>query len=175
MTNETLTQAYLKEHLDYCPATGILRWVKPTGFRAKAGDEAGSYSRGYRSIGIGGQNHFAHRLIWVWMTGEWPKGEVDHKNHIRNDNRWENLRDVIHMDNGRNHTMKKNNISGFTGVFWSKKNKNWTAQISVGGKGMHLGCFAKIEDAVEARRQASLKYGFHENHGVEKVGSLQEA
>ncbi|WP_428999737.1 HNH endonuclease signature motif containing protein [Stenotrophomonas maltophilia] len=43
-----------------------------------------------------------HRLAWLYMTGQWPSGEIDHINHDRSDNRWHNLRDVSHQANQQN-------------------------------------------------------------------------
>lgn len=43
----------------------------------------------------------AHRAIWFLHFGRWPNDEIDHINHIRTDNRIENLRDVSHSENAR--------------------------------------------------------------------------
>ena len=48
-------------------------------------------SDGYRSITIDGREYFAHDLVWLYMTGELPKGEVEHINRNNDDNRWCNL------------------------------------------------------------------------------------
>jgi hypothetical protein len=171
MTDKSLTHAYLKKCFDYCPETGIVRW-KISNARRKKGEEAGYLSYGYRRIGIKGGDYPAHRLIWFLQTGEWPKLEIDHINHIRDDNRWENLRQVSSLLNGRNLPLKKSNISGHTGVFWHKVNKNWCAQVSVNGKAKHLGSFQEKADAIKARQEANKEYGFHENHGVMQNGIL---
>jgi len=104
-----------------------------------------------------------HRLFWFYQTGEWPKGVIDHINHISYDNRWCNLRDVSQLDNCRNQAKSSNNTSGYTGV--RKENNKWVARISIQRKTICLGQFSTIEEAVEARRLANIKYGFHENHG----------
>ena len=49
-------------------------------------------SDGYRIITINGREYFAHDLAWLDMTGEFPKGEVEHINGNNNDDRWCNLR-----------------------------------------------------------------------------------
>ena len=49
-------------------------------------------SDGYRIITIDGREYFAHDLAWLHMTGEFPKGEVEHINGNINDDRWCNLR-----------------------------------------------------------------------------------
>src|SRR5262249_52604516 len=49
-------------------------------------------SDGYRDINIDGTEYFAQDLIWLWMTGKFPQGRVEHINGIKDDNRWCNLR-----------------------------------------------------------------------------------
>ena len=84
-----------RELLAYDPETGIVRWIKDRGGCAKKGRLAGSEDRdGYIVVGIYERQYKMHRVIWLMMTGQWPKGEIDHKNRIRWDNRWRNLRDV---------------------------------------------------------------------------------
>ncbi|HDR2785777.1 TPA: HNH endonuclease, partial [Enterobacter sichuanensis] len=58
----------------------------------RKGDIAGSLNKsGYIEIYINSKRYRAHRLAIFYMTGRWPKA-VDHKNRIRNDNRWCNIR-----------------------------------------------------------------------------------
>ena len=49
-------------------------------------------SDGYRIITIDGRECFAHDLAWLYMTGEFPKGEVEPINGNNNDDGWCNLR-----------------------------------------------------------------------------------
>jgi hypothetical protein len=49
-------------------------------------------TNGYRVINIEGREYYAHDLVYVYMTGEWPKVAIEHFNGNRDDNRWENLR-----------------------------------------------------------------------------------
>jgi hypothetical protein len=86
------------------------------------------------------------------MTGEWPTHQVDHKNSVRNDNRWENLRLATNAQNQQNlRKARADNSSGFLGVF---PNKNrWSAQIAINGKSKCLGTF----DTPELAHAAYLK------------------
>jgi hypothetical protein len=120
-------------------------------------------SDGYRRICVSSRFYLAHRLIWVFHFGVWPKYEIDHINHDRDDNRIENLRDT--KENDLNRSPYKNNSSGFIGVSWHKCDKRWQARISVNGKQIHLGNFTRKEDAIQARKEAERKFGFHPNHG----------
>lgn len=45
------------------------------------------------------------------------------------------------------------NTSGYTGVYRSKKNNRWVAQITFKGKTYYLGSYEKIEDAIAARKR----------------------
>ena len=45
----------------------------------------------------------AHRVIWALVHGEWPEGQIDHINGVRDDNRLENLRVVTNQDNQKKH------------------------------------------------------------------------
>lgn len=151
----------------YEPETGILRSKIKRG-KLRKGDIAGSIvGTGHVLCGLGERNYqLAHRIIWTMIHGLIPDGLViDHINHNASDNRIGNLRLVHRIDNQRN--MKKNikNTSGVVGVGWYKNYQKWTATIQVRGKAVKLGYFASFDDAVEARRKANIKYGFHPNHG----------
>lgn len=109
----------------------------------------------------------AHRVIWEIFNGEIPDGmQIDHVNHIRHDNRIENLRLVSNQENSKNNSMKKNNTSGVTGVCWNSQKGKWMARIKVDYKDIHLGLYSDISDAVKARKRAENNYGFHKNHGI---------
>lgn len=98
------------------------------------------------------------------MTGEWPN-EIDHINHVRDDNRWINLRDGTRSDNQKNASMRTDNKSGFLGVSWSNEVNKWRAQAMVNHKVKSLGYFDDKFEAICARASANNKYGYHENHG----------
>lgn len=85
---------------------------------------------------------------------------VDHIHGINshNDNRKENLRIGNQMQNQMNRKINKNNKSGCNGVYWSKANKKWLAQIVVNKKKKYLGLFTNLEDAIEARKKAEKEY-----------------
>jgi len=167
MTDRIITQEYLKELLDYDPATGIFTWKVRTTNSVQVGDVAGTInSLGYRVIRLHGKLYKAHRLAWLFMTGEFPSDQIDHINHVKDDNRFSNLREVTNTENHRNATMQKNNSSGVTGVSWHKATSKWIVQIHVNGKHIHGGLFGCITAATLARKALEIKHGFHENHGA---------
>lgn len=114
-----LTQNRLKELFSYDPVSGIFtRNIYVRGQGNKAGTIT---AKGYLSIGIDGKHYLAHRLAFLYMTGKWPKEHVDHKNEIKLDNSWNNLRDCTRSENFKNTGPRKNNKLGVKGV---SKNKN---------------------------------------------------
>ena len=153
----------IKNSLSYDSDSGILTWKwrdsKPKNVNvAFAGKRAGSLnSTGYRSIRIEGIDYKEHRITWVLKTGSWPKDQIDHINGVRDDNRWENLREATESENKRNQR-KARGSSGVVGVFWEKNAKKWRSQIKPRGKIIHLGLFENKEDAVKARRAAEKEY-----------------
>ena len=157
-----LTQARLKELLNYDPLTGIFaRLITVSNYKAKKGDVAGSINdQGYTKIQIDGKRYKASRLAWFYMEGYWPEYEIDHKNRIRHDNKWKNLRHVSHSCNVRNSGISINNKSGIVGVHWDKKRNKWQSQIKILGNKRHLGYFTSKVNAAKARWNAEIKHGY---------------
>lgn len=144
----------------YDPETGVVSW------NAREGAVAGSKnSNGYIIIQFEGRAYKAHRLAWMIFHGTVPNGDVDHINGDRTDNRISNLRVVSRSVNMRNARRPSNNTSGVTGVYWDKSKGCWRSLIKVHGKSMNLGHFDRFDDAVDARKTAEVRHGFHENHG----------
>lgn len=52
---------------------------------------------------------------------------------------------------------QNNNTTGYTGVYWNKNRKKWTAEIRHQGEKHFLGSFESLEDAVKARREAEKR------------------
>jgi hypothetical protein len=146
------------DRLDYDPDTGYFVW-KVANKRRRAGERAGYVGGGgYVYIGINRQLILAHRLVWWFVYGRGPMGDIDHINRDKTDNRLSNLRDVTESQNLMNRPAPRNNTSGQKGVSWHAKEKRWRAKITVNKKTMFLGSFSTIEDAGSAYRAASVKY-----------------
>jgi hypothetical protein len=112
-----LTQERLKEVVSYDPETGKFLPVSRRR-RITPGRPLGSIrSHGYRMLAVDGVRYYAHRLAWLYMTGAWPAGSIDHANTDRADNRWANLRQATPSQNGANTVRQARNKSGFKGVF----------------------------------------------------------
>lgn len=113
----TLTQDLLKELLHYDPGTGVFTCRKTRGNRP-AGSIAGRVkSDGYLGFQLIKKDYRAHRLAWLYMTGEWPKVLIDHKNGDPLDNRFENLREASYSENCQNiKAATKRSQTGLLGV-----------------------------------------------------------
>lgn len=167
-----LDQDELKSLLFYNNTSGHFTWSKcKRGNQIRVGDRAGHISKahGYETIKINGRNYKSHRLVFLYVDGRMPDGEVDHINQNRSDNRLENLRIVTTQDNLKNKGIMKNNSSGYNGIIWEKERDKFRVRISVNKKNVHIGRFKCLVDAVTARIKANIKYGFHENHGKKSL------
>jgi hypothetical protein len=146
---EPLTQARLKELLTYDPETGDFFWIANPRRRAlPEGNKAGTTneSRGCRQIGINQRFYRSHRLAWLYMTGEWPKHEIDHIDGNPSNNCFSNLRDVPRGVNQQNiRKPLKNNSVGYLGV--KKVNNRFAARLWANKVQHHLGYFATPEEA----------------------------
>ena len=168
-----LTQEELKELLIYDKDSGEFTWIKAMSSRAGAGSIAGCVHQctGYRVITIAGTQYKEHRLAFLYVTGKWPSDQVDHINGYKVDNRWGNLRDVTAKENSKNKKIDSRNTSGFVGVGWHKQTGKWRVRILVNNVRVSLGSYFDLENAIQARKIANIKYGYHQNHGrqVEEI------
>lgn len=116
---------------------------------------------GYRQVMVKGKMHYAHRIIWLWVYGEWPT-EVDHANGDKGDNRLDNLRLATRTQNNANARRLRIGKSGFRGVYLDARNPSnpWVAKMTTGKVQRHLGTYPTPELAHAAYRRAVLEtYG----------------
>ena len=137
-----LTQKRLKELFTYEPETGLFTRIARTGSRGNLGPVAGCLNdQGYLIIGIDAKEFRAHRLAWLYMTGEWPTPECDHLDLDRANNKWANLRSATRSQNGANKRARRDNKAGIKGVCWDKQTRKWRAQLQANGKRINIGRF----------------------------------
>lgn len=154
-----LTQKTLKEALHYNQHTGIFTRLISNRSRAKIGDIAGYInSLGYVAINVYGKKQLAHRLAFLYMTGEMPKDQVDHINGIKSDNRISNLRQCKQSDNQKNVATRKDNKSGFKGVVWHKASGKWEVNATLNGKNHYLGRYDNIKVAEQSYKNFAKKH-----------------
>lgn len=154
---KNINQKLLKEELTYSPETGIFIRNKSSGGKLAGCNAGGIHSEGYIYISLRGKRYFAHRLAWLYMTGENPSQLIDHINGNRSDNRFENLRLATKSQNGRNAKVRKDSTSGIKGVRFERNLNKWTASIFHGKKRIHLGVFESSDLAYQARESAAKR------------------
>lgn len=155
MATDLITQDRLKSLLTYDPDKGEFFWrVNRTG-GTKAGDRAGSFdTERYLVMRVDGRYYRGHRLVWLYVHGQWPTHHLDHINGDPSDNRLANLREATPAQNGMNRRKDIRNKSGRTGVTWCATSKKWRADIGQNGRVSHLGRFNTLEAAILARDKA---------------------
>jgi hypothetical protein len=162
-----LTLEDLKSLLRYDSDSGEFFWIKARRGPGALGGVAGSMgAQGYHRIMLNGKTYTAHRLAWLYMKGEFPRGLVDHINHDRSDNRWGNLREVSHSNNSKNAKMSSKNHSGVSGVCWDKNKNKWRVSIRTEKKQIHGGYYDSLSEAKDKRADLNKMYNFHCNHGL---------
>ena len=148
MSIEELGQ-WISEQVEVDPDSGC--WIWPLALNR----------HGYGVLNFQGKMRLVHRLAFSIFVGPLVEGlVVDHINCIStaccNPN---HLRQVSHAGNTQNRLkLQPNNTSGHRGVCWDKRHEKWKAEISVGGKNIHLGRFTNLDDAIAARKAGEAKY-----------------
>lgn len=106
-----------------------------------------------------GQAHWEeamHRRVLGLSRGDRRKGdhvEVDQTL----DNRRKNLRMATHGQNRMNSHLQRNSTTGHKGVSFHKAKGRYVAYIGFEGRHIRLGSYPAIEQAIAARREASLQ------------------
>ena len=155
-----LTQAKLKELVWYNPDTGTLHWQYTRGTAVK--DQRVGYRHTnvrnkttYLRAEILGKKYFVHVLIWLYHTGQFPNGGLDHKDRNGMHNQFENLREATSSQNKFNSGLQICNTTGAAGV--TRHKSKWRAQITKEGKKIHIGLFSSKLEAILARAEMADK------------------
>ena len=84
----------------------------------------------------------------MYMEGYFPE-EVDHKNRIKTDNRWSNLRAADRSLNCTNTGLRHDNQTGVRGLSFNDatKYKKWTVRMQRNKQKIHKS-FASREEAI---------------------------
>jgi hypothetical protein len=155
-----------KEYLKYDRETGLFSWVRtPRRGRSKDSPVGTVNPDGYLIVRVRGERIMAHRLAWAFEYGDFPEGEIDHKNGLRADNRIRNLRVVDHRANQQNQREpQRNNKCGFLGVDFHKASGKYRAQIRIKGGRVYGGLHSTPEAAHAA--YLDLKRKLHEGNTI---------
>jgi hypothetical protein len=178
---------FLRECFSYNPETGELRWKerplshfknehswkiwnskysnKPAGRVHTPKQSITNYY--VVTIKINGEQRqmLAHRVIYLMVHGELNTNLcIDHIDQDGTNNKISNLRAVSHKINMKNTRRKKNNSTGYCGVY--PAGGRFVARLKIGEKMAWLGSFETIEEAAAAHKDAKLKHGYTKRHGT---------
>lgn len=162
----SLTATRLRELLHYDPLTGVFTWRIGGGGGGRwghipAGTVAGSKSHNYWEVSVDGVRVLAHIAAWLYMTGEWPRDQIDHKDRNGSNNRFDNLRESDQGQNLCNTSLRSNSASGFRGVKLHRASGLWQARVQFRGQEISAGYHPTAEQAAKARDTLAIKL-----HGV---------
>lgn len=139
---EELTQELVLSQLDYNPYSGYFT-------RRKNGKPVGSdHGNGYLTVYVLGKHYYAHRLAWLYVTGEWPKDDIDHIDGNRINNSWGNLREATRSQNLINKIYPKKELP--KNIYWLARTARYRVKLSVNNKTIHGGYFKNLGDAEQA-------------------------
>ena len=125
---------------------GSLTWISTRHNAVKVGQTIGYvHNDGYIAFEYEGKGYLAHRVVWYLHHGAWPKGEIDHINGNKQDNRIENLRDVPKSDNLLN--SYKHRAGKLGGCSYDKRRGTWKSKIVLHGVEYYLGSYDTEEEA----------------------------
>lgn len=152
---------------DYEPDTGLLRWKVSPSTKTKIGAVAGTKTpAGYVRVMYQQQSYMAHCVALTIVHGRWPDAEVDHRDRVRGNNRFDNLRVAGHLNNARNQSTPRNNTSGVKGVHFRKQRGKWQAVVKTLGHAYYFGLHDTKEAAAAARREGARSlFGEYANEG----------
>jgi HNH endonuclease len=158
------TAADARSRLSYDPDTGALTRLAFTDTRGKFHRERPvrmtPRRNGYNQVSLLGYPYLVHRVIYLIVTGRWPKHDIDHINGNPADNRWSNIRPATRSQNSANKGRDPVNTSGYKGVHLCGFTGLWRARIKFKGKSTCLGRFTSPEAAHAAYAKAARRiYG----------------
>ncbi len=147
----------IREYIDYNPESGLFSRIKLTvnDSVSDLGVITGLDNGGYIIFSVLGKSYLAHRLAFLFMGEDIPI-LVDHKNRIRSDNRWTNIRVADRFINAQNRGTPKNNVSGHPGVIFDKHRNKFRTYVRFNGKSYTAGRFAEFNNAVKALEDLKL-------------------
>lgn len=143
-----LNKDLIKDY-SYDPESGVISRNIDIG-NTKKGPCLSKNKMGYRRLTIDEQIYYQHRLVFVFMGVDIPKGmSIDHINGIKDDNRWVNLRIVTATENGCNQKIHRNGKERY--ITYQKSQKVFRVSKNVEGATVTFGPHKTLEAALEQR------------------------
>lgn len=148
-TENALTADRLRAMFSYDRDTGRFTRLVRTASSQKAGDEPGGIDvHGYRVMRIGKKIYKAHRLAFLYVTGQFPPADVDHIDGNRQNNAFSNLRCVDRRTNAENHRKAHSHSkTGLIGASFNRQKAKYVAQIKTKSGLKYLGQFDSAAEA----------------------------
>ena len=140
---------YIRKHLVYNPITGVIKRIGRPNCNGHLDKD------GYLIIKIKGRAVKAHRLAWLMFYGVSPLKEIDHINHVRNDNRISNLREVDRCLNVHNSVHCANPLTHVIGVYIDRCTNGLKKKFTTRFK-QKTYRFYSLEEAVNFRKEKGL-------------------
>ena len=146
----------LRATFRYDSAAGQL-WWRERGLGRRFSKPVGSVGgKGYIHVEYKGVAYKLHHVVWAIVKGRWPVRQIDHRNSIEGDNRFENLRQATLSQQAANKGRYSSNTSGYKGVY-PVRNK-WRVALQVNKKRKNLGYFDTPELGHAAYVAAAKKH-----------------
>jgi hypothetical protein len=151
----------------YDPATGDLIWrERPASDFVSAGEAkrwngryagkvAGSQGDFGCLVTIDGVSYKAHRIIWRLLNHGLVPDIIDHRDLDRLNNRPDNIRPATHSQNEANRKLRRNNTSGYKGVY--KHGNKFGVKIRYNRSVRFLGYFDTAEAASEVYQTEAVR------------------
>lgn len=146
---------------------GFIYWkISVKGRKIKTGKIAGCYSHGsnknngkkYMKVSINKKRYYVHRIVWEMHNGFIQHGiEIDHINRDCSDNRIENLRMATRRENSINQPLRKNNRSGFNGIYFLNSASRWVVELKSKNNKKISRYFKNKEDAIHFRKNVMIE------------------
>jgi hypothetical protein len=153
----TVTAEYARKILNYDPETGIFTWRERPGRTCVIGAVASAVQKGRNTVTLGGTRFQASNVAWLYVYGEWPDFEVDHRDRDKFNDAIGNLRSSTTMKNMMNMGKTARNTSGFKGV--SPHGDRFVVWIRADGYKYYLGRFRQADHGAAVYRIAAA--GMH--------------
>lgn len=154
--------AWYRHQFSYDAETGVLTRIRKMNSRGSpvaCNYVAGSRNnKGYLTVRVAGRTVRVHRLIWEMFYGEDAPEEIDHENHIRDDNRIKNLRAATDATNAQNRLAPRRNACPYRGVSFDREHNSYTATIRVSGRTVNLGRHASPEVMAHRYNKAAVEF-----------------